>query len=83
MGWTTGFQFLARAVMGLFHFATAFRLALGPTQSPIQWAAGPLMLEVKHLGHEADHSPPSSAEIKKAWSYISTPLICLHGVVLN
>jgi len=34
-------------------------------------------------GREADHSPPSSAEVKNAWSYTSTPPICLHGVVLN
>jgi hypothetical protein len=27
---------------------------------------------VKHSGHEADHSPPSSAELKNAWSYTST-----------
>jgi hypothetical protein len=25
------------------------------------------------LGHEADHSPPSSAQVKNAWSYTSTP----------
>jgi hypothetical protein len=24
-------------------------------------------------GREADHSPPSSAEVKNAWSYTSTP----------
>jgi hypothetical protein len=24
------------------------------------------------LGHEAGHSPPSSAEVKKVWSYTST-----------
>jgi hypothetical protein len=23
--------------------------------------------------HEADHSPPSGAEVKNAWSYTSTP----------
>jgi hypothetical protein len=27
---------------------------------------------VKLPGHEADHSPPSSAEVKNAWSYTST-----------
>jgi hypothetical protein len=27
--------------------------------------------------------PPSSAEVKNVWSYISTPPMCLHGVVLN
>jgi hypothetical protein len=32
---------------------------------------------------EADNSPPSSAEVKNAWSYNSTPPICLHGVVLS
>jgi hypothetical protein len=32
---------------------------------------------------EADHSPPSSAEVKNAWSYSSTPPIHLHVVVLN
>jgi len=25
------------------------------------------------LCREADHSPPSSAEVKNAWSYTSTP----------
>jgi len=30
-------------------------------------------LGVKRLGRVADYSPPSSAEVKTAWSYISTP----------
>jgi hypothetical protein len=34
-------------------------------------------------GREADHSPPCSAEVKKAWSYTSTPLKRPHGAVLN
>jgi hypothetical protein len=38
---------------------------------------------IKRWGREADHSPPSSAEVKYAWSYTSTPPIRLHGVVLN
>jgi len=29
---------------------------------------------------EADNSPPSSAEVKKEWSYNSTPNIRLHGL---
>jgi flagellar basal body-associated protein FliL len=33
-------------------------------------------------GRETDHSPPSSAEVKNAWSYTITPPICLHGVAL-
>jgi hypothetical protein len=34
---------------------------------------GVLSLEVKWLGHEADHSPPSNAEVINVWSYTSTP----------
>jgi hypothetical protein len=36
-----------------------------------------------NTGREADHSAPSSAEVKNAWSYISTPPILPHGVVFN
>jgi hypothetical protein len=49
----------------------------------MQWVTGALSLEVKRLGHEADYSPPSSAEVKNAWSYNSTPPIRLHGVVFS
>jgi hypothetical protein len=48
-------------------------LALGPTQPPIQWVPGALSLGVKRPEREADHLPPSSAEVKNAWSYASTP----------
>jgi hypothetical protein len=34
-------------------------------------------------GGEADHAPSCSAEIKNAWSYISTAPIRLHGVVFS
>jgi len=44
------------------------------TQPRIQWLPGLLTSGVKRPGREADHSPPSSAEIKIEWSYISTPL---------
>jgi hypothetical protein len=65
----------------MFLFTTAFRPALGPTQSPIQWVTGALSLGVKLPRREADHSPPSSAEVRNAWSYTSTSAICLHCVV--
>jgi hypothetical protein len=44
---------------------------------------GALSLGKKRPGREADHSPPSSAEVKNAWSYTSTPPIHLDGVVLS
>jgi hypothetical protein len=37
---------------------------------------------VKRPGGEADHSPPSSAEAKNAWSYTSTP-VRLYEVVIS
>jgi hypothetical protein len=38
---------------------------------------------VKRPGHEADHSPLSSAEVKNAWRYTSTLPVHFHGMVLN
>jgi hypothetical protein len=32
---------------------------------------------------EAGHSPTSSAEVKNAWIYTSTPPIRLHGMMLS
>jgi len=46
-------------------YIIASRTALGPTQPRIQWVPGALSLGVKRLGHEADHSLPSSAEVKE------------------
>jgi hypothetical protein len=51
-----------------FLFSTSSRPALVPTQPPLEWVPG-----VKQPGHEADHSPPASAEAKKMWIYTSTP----------
>jgi hypothetical protein len=49
------------------------RTALGTTQPSIQWVPGAVSLGLKRPSHEADHSPPSSAKVKNAWSYTSTP----------
>jgi len=37
----------------------------GPTQLPIQWVTGALSLGVNRPWREADHSPPSNAEVKE------------------
>jgi hypothetical protein len=68
--WATGWMigvlgFDSRWGLGIFLFTTASRTALGPTQPPIQWVPGVLSLGVKRLGREADHSLPSSAEVKE------------------
>jgi hypothetical protein len=56
---------------------------MGSTQPSIQWVPGALSLGVKRPWREADHSSPSSTEVKNEWSYKSTPPIRLHGVVLS
>jgi hypothetical protein len=58
---------------GTFLFITASRTPLRPTQPPIQWEPGVLSLGVKRPGRKADHSLPSTAEVKNAWSYTSIP----------
>jgi len=58
---------------GFFLLATTFRPALGPTQPLIQWIPGLLSLGVKQVGHEADHTFPSSVKDEKVRSYTSTP----------
>jgi len=59
------------------------RLAVAPTQPPIQWVPASFSLELKWLGHEVDHSTPFSAKVKNVWSYTSTPTIHLNGMVLS
>jgi hypothetical protein len=50
--------------MGLSVLPIASTQALGPTQSPIQWVPEALTPGVKRPGHEADHLPPCSDEIR-------------------
>jgi hypothetical protein len=48
------------------------RLALGPTQPPVQWVLS-FNQGKEWPGHDADPSPPSSDMVKKGYSYTSTP----------
>jgi hypothetical protein len=70
---------------GAGNFSVHHRVQTGlkPTQPPIQWVLGALSQVIKRLRREAGHSPPSSAEVKNAWSYTSTPPVRLHGIVLS
>jgi hypothetical protein len=43
------------------------QLAMGPTQPPVQWS---LPRGNRRPGRDADHSPPSSAEVKKEGLYL-------------
>jgi hypothetical protein len=55
-----------------FLFSTSFRPVLGTTQRPIQRIPGAVSQKVKWPGREADHSSPTSAEVKKTLIYTST-----------
>jgi hypothetical protein len=60
---------------------TAPRPVLGPTQSLNQCVPVPLSPGIKRPDRQTDQSPPSNAEVKNAWRYISTS-IRLHGLML-
>jgi hypothetical protein len=57
--------FESRQGLRIFLFSTVSRPALGPTQPPIQCAPRDPSPGVRRPGVEADHSPPSSAEVTK------------------
>jgi len=61
-------------MMGLFLLVTASRRALGSILAPIQFVSR----EIRPW-REANHSLPSSAEVKNSWSYTSIPPVGLHG----
>jgi hypothetical protein len=56
-----------------FLLPTSSRPVLGSTQPPILCVPGSLSPGVKRPGREADHSSPSSAEVKQMWIDTSTP----------
>jgi hypothetical protein len=68
-GWW-GFE--SRQGLGILPFTTVSRPTQEPYQPPNQWVPGAPFLGVKWPGSETDHSLPSSAETKNAWSYTST-----------
>jgi hypothetical protein len=50
----------------IFLFSIMFRPAMRSTQPPIQWVPEAVSLGVQQRECEADHLPPSSAEVKNA-----------------
>jgi hypothetical protein len=66
VGIATGYGLDARGVKN-FLFSKSSRPDLGPTQPRIQRVPEDLSPEIKRPGREADHSPPTSAKVKKMW----------------
>jgi hypothetical protein len=74
-GWTTGRSGFDPRQGQIFPVASVSRLALGPTQPPVQWLPEVLCPRVKaRPGRDADHSPPSSAEVENEYElYFLSP----------
>jgi uncharacterized protein (DUF427 family) len=67
------YQHSGQEGQNFFLFPTEPRPAMAPIQPPIQWAPGALSRGVKQQGHEPDHSPPPSAEVKNGGAIPSLP----------
>jgi hypothetical protein len=57
----------------IFLFSTESRLALRPTQPPVQWVLGVMVLGIKQKGYEADLSPPYSSDVKNGGAIFPFP----------
>jgi hypothetical protein len=56
------------------------RLRNLPASFPMSTEEGAVSLGVERPGREADHSPPTSAEVKNSWGYTSIPpLVFMAG----
>jgi hypothetical protein len=65
--WLDGWGLIPGRGQDNFLYSTAFRPALGSTQSPVvQWVPEALSVVVKRPGRQGDHSPPPSVEIKNS-----------------
>jgi hypothetical protein len=64
-------------------FFFGIRPNMGPTHPPIQWVLRALSPKVKRPESEADHSPPSSADVKECVDLCLHPPTRLHGTVLS
>jgi len=69
--------------MGFILFATASRTSVGSTKPLIQCVSVFVSVVLKRPGYDADHSPPSSAEVKNTWSYTPTHAVSLQDAVVN
>jgi hypothetical protein len=58
-------RFDSRQRQRIFPLSSVSRPALGPTQPPVQWVPRVLSPGAKaRPGRDADHSPPSNAEVE-------------------
>jgi len=68
-------------MVGAGNFSLYHRVQTSFGAHPASYPMGTRALGVKWLRHEADHSPPSSVEVKECFHSPSTPL--WHGAQLK
>jgi hypothetical protein len=74
-------EFYSRQGQAIFLYSTASGPALGLTQPPTQWVPEALSPGVRWQLLEADHSPPSGAEVKNGGAINPLPhTSSWHGV---
>jgi hypothetical protein len=66
-GWTAEMSEFESRMDKIFLLFTSSRPVLGPIWPPTQQLPGAVSPWVKRRGRDADHSPPTSAEIKNSW----------------
>jgi hypothetical protein len=75
MGWTPrGSGSLSPDRVKKFSLLQIVQTGSGVHPISYKMGTGGSFLGIKWQGREADHSPPTSAEVKKMWIYTSTPL---------
>jgi hypothetical protein len=75
-----GCMFPAHEIIGFF--SLRHRLQTG-SEAPSSTYAMSIGGGLQRPGREGDYSPPSSREVKNAWSYTSTPPPLIHGLVVS
>jgi hypothetical protein len=68
-----GARVLFSAMQDFLYFVASIS-ALGSNHAAIQWVPRAISRGVKNPGREADHSPPSSAEVNNGGALPSLPL---------
>jgi hypothetical protein len=71
-------RFEPRQRQRTFPVSSVSRPALRPTHPPVQWVPGSFTMGKARPGRDADHSPPSSAKVRRC---TSSPPKRLHGVL--
>jgi hypothetical protein len=77
--WATGFRSLA----GAKNFSSSICVQTGSGVHPCPYlmgTGGPFSGGKASLGHDTDHSPPSSAKVKNEKELYLSHLMCLHGM---